>query len=121
MNQYWFWWCLGMALILLPKLGVYLSRSDPFQYSFPVKTLMFFGGGTQDKFIDPAILSTSILSILAELALGSIYVNSLPVPYGYLGEMPKDSVLCVFFGAASEGIAPWFIKKLNGFFQGGAQ
>lgn len=109
MNQYWAWWLLGMGLMLGIKIGFYLHKSDPFRYSFAVKILMFFGDG-------PKAVSKSVLGILAELAMGSVYVNRLPLPYGPLGELPLDSVLCIFLGAASELAAPWLVGKIAGMF-----
>lgn len=109
MNQYWALWLLGMSMMLAIKIGFYLHKTDPFKYSMPTKIAMFFGA-------DPATFSKSVLNILAELAIGSWYVNRLPMPYMALGELPLDSMLSLFFGAASELAAPFFVGKIAGLF-----
>ena len=109
MNQYWIWYLLGLGFILGIKFSFYMHKTDPFQ-SYIGKALGFFGA-------DGMTFSKSVLCILAELALGSVYVNSLPMPYGMLGELPKDSILAVFFGAASEMVAPLAVDLVAGYFK----
>lgn len=112
MNQYWAAWLIGMFLILGFKFSFYMHKTDPFQYSYLVKILRFYGA-------DWPTFSTSLLSFLAELAMGSVYVNSIPLPYGMLGELPKDFFLAMLFGGLSETLAPYLIKLVTKRFSGG--
>jgi hypothetical protein len=99
----WTYWLIGMAIPLAIKLMFYMHKTDPFRYSFSIKLLQFFGK-------DGATLVKSVLSVLAELAIGSVYVNGYDVPlFGYLGQLPKDPFLAIFFGMLSETLAPLLI------------
>jgi len=100
-NQYWVWYLIGMCSVLGIKVSFYMHKSDPFQPYLP-KIRDFFGS-------DSSTFTKSILCIFAELAIGSVYVNSLPMPYSSLGEMPKDTFLAIFFGGMSETLAPLLI------------
>lgn len=110
MNQYAALWGLGMFTIWGIKFSFYMHRTDPMRYSFAVKALMFLGA-------DGTTAAKSVLCLLSEMALGSVYVNSLPMPYGMLGELPKDSFLALFFGAASETVAPFLIDLIVSWFK----